>query len=99
MLRRHHAIGPAVSLSCYDGDLWHGGLGERIKQFGSMTNDPKMFLIYSRKETGHVLKRDQGDVEAIAKPNESRCFYRCIDVQYASKKRWLVCYDTNRISA
>jgi len=54
MLRRHHAISPAISFAGNNGNFWHCRLAKGIKQFRAMFNHTAKFLARSRQETRHI---------------------------------------------
>src|ERR1051326_8251867 len=64
-----------------------------------MRNDAAVFLRDAGHETGHVFKRHERNVEAIAEAHEPPAFNRSSDVQHAREKRRLIRHDTDSASA
>ena len=58
-----------------------------------------MLLADPRHEPGHVDEGQQRDVEAVARPDESRCLGRRIDVERAGEDRGLLRDDTDAATA
>src|SRR5580704_19373228 len=96
MLRGHHARGIAISLARNDRHLRNGGFGERKQQLRPVLDDPAELLLRPRKKAGHILKRDQWNVEGIAEPHKSRALDARIDIQYTSQERRLIGNDAHR---
>ncbi len=63
-----------------------------------MADDAAVFLIDAGQKAGHIFKRDERDVEAIAKAHEARRFDRCVDIQHTGEKRRLIGDNADRVS-
>ncbi len=87
VLARHDVVRAAVRLAQDDGDLRHGGLGEREEQLRAVLDDAAVLLVGPRHEAGHVDERDERDVEAVAEAHEARGLHRRVDVEDAGEDR------------
>ena len=57
-----------------------------------------MLLIYARHESGNINQCHQGDVEAVAKPDEPGCFVGSVDVQDPGQMLGLIADDAHRVA-
>src|SRR4030095_11212612 len=55
-----------------------------------------MLLLNAGQEAGHVFEGNERNIETIAEPDETRGFYRRVDIENAGQERRLICNDTNR---
>src|SRR5215469_10114915 len=75
VLRRHHAIRPAIRLACDYGNLRYSGFGEREQQLRPMLDDPAVLLSRPWQKSGHIFKRYQRNVEAITEAYKPRALH------------------------
>ena len=54
-----------------------------------------MFLIYPGQEAGNILKGDERNIKAIAKPHKSGSLYRGIDIKDTGQESRLIRYYSN----
>src|SRR5688572_19674614 len=57
-----------------------------------------VFLRNAWKKSGHVLKCNQRNIEAVAEPDEPSGFDRSTNIQNSREKHWLVCNDADRLA-
>ena len=98
MLAAHDDISPAVGLARDNRDLGHGGLGIGEDQLGAVADDPAVFLVDAGHESGDIHQSHDGDVEAIAEPDEAGRLGRGVDVQDSGQILRLVAHQTHRAS-
>ena len=77
---------PPYALRVITSQLGHRGLGEGVEQFRAIANDAAVLLLHAGKKPGHILERDQRNVECVAEAHEARRLYTRIDVEHAGKK-------------
>ncbi len=63
-----------------------------------MSDDSTVLLLRAGQKAGHVFKRHQWNVEAIAEADETRSFYRGINVERAREHCRLIGHDPNRLA-
>src|SRR5438552_6235698 len=61
-----------------------------------MPNNAAVFLSHSWQEAGHINKRDDGDIEAVAEAYEACGLIGSIDVERASHHAWLMGNNADR---
>src|SRR5690606_41907350 len=76
MVDRHHSPTEVVPpLSLHDAlpicQLGHGRFAVCVEQLGAVDDDAAPLLIGAWEEAGHVLERDERDVESVAKSDEA----------------------------
>ncbi len=60
-----------------------------------MLDDAAKFLLRAGEKTGHVFKREQRNVEGIAKTHEARAFHGSVDVENSGEECGLVANDAD----
>src|SRR5262245_3541961 len=95
VLGTHYVVGATVSLACDHRYLWHRRLREREQQLGPMFDKTAVLPRRARQEARHIDKRDDRDVEAIAKAHEACTLARRIRIKHARQHRWLVRHDAD----
>src|SRR5262249_58140703 len=96
VLGTHYVIGATVSLARDHRYLWHRRLREREQQLGPMFDKTAVLLRRARQEARHIDKRDDGDLEAVAKAHEARTLARRVRIEHARQHHWLVRADAGR---
>src|SRR5712692_3839949 len=96
VLRVHHVVGAAVGFAGDDRKLGDGRLAVGEQQLGAVLDDPAVLLRHAGKESGHVLERDERDVEGIAEPDEPGALERGVDIEHARQRRGLIRDDAHR---
>src|SRR5437870_13655366 len=96
VLRTHDVVRAAVCFPRDDRDLRDGRLTESKQELRAVSDDAVVFLLLPGKESGNVNEGEQGNVEAIAEPNEPRSFDRGIDVERARLNFRLIPDDADR---
>ena len=91
----HDYIGAAIRLSGQNADLGHRGLGVGEYQLGPVTDDPAVFLVGARQETGDVDKGNNRNIEGVAEAHEPCRLNRRVDVQDAGEKAGLLRDDAD----
>ena len=99
VLGGHDAVRAAIGLARDHGQLGHGGFAERVEQLGPVLDDATELLGGPGQKAGHVLERDERDVEAVAEADEPGRLERCVDVQASREVRGLVGDDSDRAPA
>ena len=61
-----------------------------------MADDAAVLLACAGQEPGHVLERDERDVERVAEAHEARALHGRVDVQAAGRHLRLVGHDAHR---
>ena len=77
----------------------HRRFGERVEQLGAGADDAAVLLPHARQEAGHVLERDERNVERVAEPHEARALHRRVDVEAPGEHRRLIGDDADRPAA
>mmetsp|Transcript_32106 Transcript_32106/g.87965 ORF Transcript_32106/g.87965 Transcript_32106/m.87965 type:complete len:549 (+) Transcript_32106:245-1891(+) len=98
VLGGHHVIRAAVSLARDYGDFGHRGLCEGKEQLGAVPDDAAVLLRSARQEAGHVDKRKERDVEAIAEADEARRLHGRVDIEAPGEFLRLVGDDPDRLA-
>src|SRR5215831_9523778 len=98
VLGAHHVVGTTVSLARDHRDLWHRRLREREQQFGAMFDEAAILLRRARQEPRHIDKRDDRDLEAVAKAHEACTLARRIRIEHTRQHHWLVRHDADGAS-
>src|ERR1043166_3069524 len=99
VFRGHNTIGSAISFSGYHRDLRHGSFGKGVEEFCSVPDNSAVFLIDAGQKPRNILERDQRDIEAVAKTDETRRLYRSVDVENAREIGRLICNYRDRTAA
>ena len=95
LLGIHHDICSAISLAGDEGDFRDGGLCKSIDDFGTVTYDSGVFLLYARQEARNVLDCHNGNVERVAELDESCRLVAGINVYGTGKIVRLICHETH----
>ena len=74
----------------------HRRFGKRVQQLRAVLDDAAVLLHGAGQKSGHVLERDERNVERVAEPHEPRAFDRRVDVERAGEHRRLVGDDADR---
>mmetsp|Transcript_7896 Transcript_7896/g.14370 ORF Transcript_7896/g.14370 Transcript_7896/m.14370 type:complete len:222 (-) Transcript_7896:566-1231(-) len=98
MLTGHDIVSAAVCLSRNYRDLRHTCFRIGKQELGSVTNDSTIFLIGARKETRHVDKGDERNVESVAESYESSSLVGSFNIKAACEGQRVVSNDSNRAS-
>src|SRR3989475_2045939 len=96
VLRTHDVVRAAVRFPRDDRDLRDGRLTESKQELRAVSDNPVVLLFLPWKKSRNVDEREEGDVEAVAEPNEPRSFDRGIDVERARLNFRLIPDDADR---
>ena len=77
----------------------HRRFGERVEQLRAGADDAAVLLADAGQEPGHVLERDQRNVERVAEPHEPRALHRRVDVEAPGEHGGLIRDDADRSPA
>src|SRR3954447_21793878 len=94
----HDDVRTAIRLPGDDLDPRNGRLTVRVQQLGSVADDAAVFLVHSRKKTGHVDEGQQRNVEGVAGTHEARGLLGALDVEHTGEHQRLVADDANRMT-
>ena len=72
VLGAHDVVRAAVRLARDDGELGHRRLAVGVQQLGAVPDDAAVLLRDAGQEAGHVLERDDRNVERVAEADEPR---------------------------
>ena len=63
-----------------------------------MLDDAVPFLLRAGQKSGHILKRDERNIERVAKAHEARALHRRVDIQHARQHRGLIGDDAHGLA-
>src|SRR3989475_8045401 len=96
VLRTHDVVRAAVRFPRDDRDLRDGRLTESKPELRTVSDNRVVLWLLPWKKSRNVDEREEGDVEAVAEPNEPRSFDRGIDVERARLNFRLIPDDADR---
>ena len=73
--------------------------GHTHTHLGAVADDAAVLLARAGQEAGHVLERDERNVERVAEAHEARALHGRVDVQAAGRHLRLVRHDAHRAPA
>src|SRR5690554_7077067 len=88
----------AIRFTQGNSHFWNRCFAVRVQQFSAMSNYSTVLLSRSGQEAGHVYQRNDGNIEGVAKTNETSCFTRRINVEHSREIFGLVRHDSYRLS-
>ncbi len=98
VLRRHHAVGPAVRFARYHGQFWHCCLAVGVQELGARANYAMVLLVCAWQEAWNIFESDKRNIERVAEAHETGAFLAGINVQHPGKDHRLISDDSNGMS-
>src|SRR5438876_9898181 len=98
VLRRHHVVGAPVRCARDDRDLGDGRLAVGEQELRAVADDAAELLVRPRQEARDVDEGQEGDVEGVAKPHETRGLDRGRIVEGPGEDLRLVRDDPDRMA-